>query len=345
MMKVRLYNVKDYRVERWRGFKNYFVYCVVFGECDPAYPVLQRTCNELGLNNEERYWLAFLYGTCYCGVTAFYIFSKFPDFREINIQKLKEWWKENKHKLIFQTDRAKIKNFDQFVPCVASYLSLVNDSQEDTFRRLRGKDKCETYRRCYEYFSHIKYFGVFSLFNYLELVQKLTGFEMLPDTIPLEMAESARNGVCYMCSVDDMVTLHHKPPKIPIDYEYLYQQLHRMHHELGEENRGLEVTFWNMETVLCAYKKLFWQTRYFGYYIDRQLSEINEMKEKVKEIDWNMFHEFRIEYFHPFFLGEIGGWKGIRPQRTKIFMSYGTLISPFEEMPEIPSKFKVEVVE
>ena len=85
------------------------------GDCDPSYPALNYVADRLELNLEQRYWLAFLYGTNYCVPTTYYIFNEYPIFEEIDINDLQQWWDKNKQKTYFQTDRAKVKNFNLFI--------------------------------------------------------------------------------------------------------------------------------------------------------------------------------------------------------------------------------------
>ncbi|HRT03575.1 MAG TPA: hypothetical protein P5513_06510 [Candidatus Diapherotrites archaeon] len=49
----------------------------------------------------------------YCGPTAYYMFSEFPDYKNVEIKEINDWWNDKKSKLLFQTDRAKVKNFNK----------------------------------------------------------------------------------------------------------------------------------------------------------------------------------------------------------------------------------------
>ena len=145
--------------------------------------------------------------------------------------------------------------------------------------------------------------------------------------------------------VVDMITLHHKKPKTPINYDLLQDKLLQLKKELQEENPELNVTYWSIETALCAYKKLFWASRYFPYYIDRQLGEINTMQDQVKDgVEWSLLWDFRREFFDPWFLGELNGWKGIRKERMNIFKDTGRLVGFFEEEPPIPKQYSRKVI-
>ncbi len=98
---------------------------------------------------------------------------------------------------------------------------------------------------------------------------------------------------------------------------------------------SVPTTYWNLETSLCAYKKLFFKTRYVGYYIDRQLEELVKMQ-KLAPIgaDWNLLWHFRPEHFDHRAVGELNDWRGIRKERMGYFLATGH----FSEYNDLPSK-------
>jgi hypothetical protein len=198
-------------------------------------------------------------------------------------------------------------------------------SQVETYKRfLEYEDLQERYEKVFEFADQIYYFGRFTLFNYLEALSQLTNLKMEPTGLELENAESCRNGLCYACNKEEFVTLHGKKPIKPINYDYLYEKLEQLMTELREET-NLPVSYWNVETALCAYKKLFWNTRYLGYYIDRQMKEILKLERDTVGVDWKIMWDFRDEYFKAYFLGEDGGWQGIRKDLMKIVTKSGKL--------------------
>lgn len=345
---MKNYHVIDYKRQRWCGFKDYYVKMMYYGDCDPAYPALNYVSDRLELTLEQRYWLSFLYGTNYCVPTTYYIFNEFPDYKNVDLNRLQRWWNNNRHKTFFQVDRRRVKNYNLFVKVFESYKGIMGDSQKETFNKyLRINDLKERYNKVYKLCDNIYYFGRFSLFNYLETLNELTDLKMVPDSLDFKQAESSRNGMCYVCNKDDWVTLHKKKPKKPIDYEYLQEKLDKIMLELKKENPEIDVNYWNIETVLCAYKKLFWKTRYFGYYIDRQMEEIIQLERMVdKGVNWNIFWDFRKEFFIPQLLGEGRGWNvmsswiGIRSNMMNMFTRTGKLM--FKVLPVIDYNRKVK---
>lgn len=280
-------------------------------DCDPAYPALCYLADRFELNMEQRYWLAFLYQATYCVPTVYYIYNEFPDYENVDTRRLERWWQGNKHRLLFQTDRAKVKNFDKFVPMFESYRELMGESQEDTFLSLRKKTEIETYDNVFCFCGKIYYVGRYSLFLYLESINRLTGLPMQPSGLELKQAESCRNGLCYALGHDNWV----KEKLNEEQFGYLQKQLKQIVEELTHDYPELPINYWNVETSLCAYKKLYLKRRYLGYYIDRIQEEIIQMEKNVPEgVDWQVLWDWRQEYFRKEYLGECKGHKGVRSQ-------------------------------
>jgi len=300
-------------IARIEHYKWYHTTMMRIGDCDPAYPALCYVADRFELNIEQRFWLAFLFQATYCVPTTFYIYNEFPDFENVDITRMKIWWKENKHRLLFQTDRAKVKNFDKLVPMFRSYKKLIAGAQAKAFNKLITPDVYETYDNMYSFCNNVYYIGRFSLFLYLESIQRLTNFPMQPSGLDLPNASSCTYGLCYAVGLDAWDK--DKKQFDTSDYRHFQRELSKIHKELTEEHKELPINYWNIETSLCAYKKLYRKKRYLGYYIDRLMDEIIVMQNNVKEgVSWKVLWDFRREYFHKSHLGEFKGYTGVRKQ-------------------------------
>lgn len=273
-------------------------------DIDPQNDCLTYIANRYELNMEQRYWLAFLFATCYCAPTVFYIYNEFPDYQNVDIARLENWWKQNKQKLIFQTDRARVKSNNEFVNCFKSYKSIVGASQQNYFRKITSSNPAETYIAAYKNLSNIHYFGRFTMFIYLELVNVLTDTKMIPNTLNLAEAESCRNGLALALNRNDLFS-HFDDKKLTAkDYSDLNEGLNLLQKKIEDTNIKHKNIF-NIETTLCAYKKLKLGKRYVGYYIERMRLEIEAMKKNVSVgVDWSVLYNFRKLTYQPKFLKE-----------------------------------------
>jgi len=327
-------------MDKRQQFKDFYKMFRESGDCDTAYPCMNYIADRLELNKEQRYWLTLLYGCTYSAPTAYYILNEFPDFENVDENRLQRWWNDNKEKLLFQTDRAKVKNFDKFVAIFKSYKALIgNNTQEVVFKNIVGYDKTARYKNVYNFAINIYYFGRFSLFNYLEALHELTGLDIEPDTLDFKEAHSCRDGMLYVL---DIYELNTEQVVERVGYAHLQQELLSLRSELSTEYPDLDVNFWNIETCLCAFKKLFWGKRYLGYYIDRQQDEISIMQHNVPEgVDWSILWDFRQEFFNPYWLGENNKWCGVRKMRLTQFKTTGSHFTYFETAPTLRFKYKV----
>jgi hypothetical protein len=256
-------------------------------DVDPAVRALTYLANRYELNTEQRYWLAWLYGTCYCAPTVFYMYNEFPDYELVNVNRLRKWWSENRSKLIFQTDRARIKNNNQFIDSFISYRSLCRGSQEDY---LYSKN----WQQIYGKIEAIKYFGRFTLFNYLDVLNQITDIQHKPTYLNMAEAESCRNGVAYAIGREDLVSRKLTGAQM--------QHLHNAFINLKQTHSG---NVFEIETTLCAYKKYRWGKRYVGYYIERMRQELNTIQGNVPQgVAWEALWQFRFETFDKQYLKE-----------------------------------------
>lgn len=277
------------------------------GDIDPQNAALKYICDRFELNLEQRYWLAFLFGCTYCAPTVYYIYNEFPDFENVDVDRLQRWWDENKDKCMFQTDRLRIKTTDKFVEAFESYRNMIgNKTQHGFFKSfIQGSNQKDNYDIIFKTASNIKHFGRFSNFIYLELLYELTGLNIQPSQLDVKHAESCRNGLCYAMGYENLID-----EKIS-----------------SEQAKGFEKTFtsicnyvrkrvkgkqpfsaWGVETSLCAYKKHKRNKRWVGYYIDRQADEIKKMEESVTEgVNWKPLWDHRKEYYPKEHLWEVTG--------------------------------------
>lgn len=274
-------------------------------DIDPQNDCLSYIAQRYELNTEQRYWLAFLFGTCYCAPTVFYIYNEFPDYENVDVDRLQRWWNANRQRLLFQTDRARVRSNNEFVNCFKSYRSIVGRNQQAYFNNLTSINPAATYVKAYEKLSHIHYFGRFTMFIYLELVSVLTDISMIPDSLNWKEAESCRNGLALAIGRQDLFTHFSDKKLTAADYSDLndgFQMLNEKIQLLGIKHQNL----FNIETTLCAYKKVKLGKRFVGYYIERMRTEIEAMKKNVPVgVDWSVLYDFRKTTYLPKYLKEI----------------------------------------
>jgi hypothetical protein len=274
------------------------------GDIDPSYSMLRYVAERFDLSLEQRYWLAWLYATCYCGPTVFYIYNEFPDFENVNEGRLERWWRENKHRLVFQTDRRWVYSRNQFADMFRSYRQIVGPvSQTMMFEQLKSKDAELNYKNCWEAFGKMYQFGRFAMFLYLEAVHVVTGFPMSPKTMNIADAESCRNGLAMAIGRQDLNTHGTSRRLTQSENRFLQHRFDALVSDMRTQDARNGV--WNIETTLCAYKKYCYGKRHVGFYIDRQRGEIEAMTRKVPcGVEWQVLWDYRAETFDKRWLRE-----------------------------------------
>jgi hypothetical protein len=277
---------------------NYHIRSSEAKDIDPSNDCLRYISDRFELNIEQRYWLAFLFGTCYSATTVYYIYNEFPDFENVDVERLKRWWNENKQNTLFQTDRLRVKTQNKFVETFESYKNLIgNTTQENYFRSLKQPTPQMTYDNCYEDLIGIKNFGRFTMFIYLEMINVLTGYDLEPTHLDLKNADSCRNGLVYHLGHNELDTHGTKKRLTPKQINYLQYHFKQLKEEIGTLDIQ-HTNIWNIETTLCAFKKYNKGKRYVGYYIDRQKSEILKMQQAISTgVDWDVLWDFRNETY------------------------------------------------
>ncbi|MBQ8693747.1 MAG: hypothetical protein IJ520_11465 [Synergistaceae bacterium] len=329
---------QDYRIERYKGFEAFHVMGMRMDEIDPAAPMLKYIAKSLKLDRDQKFWLAYLYSTCYSAATAYYMFVNLPRIQELTKTDILNWWIKHKDKLVFESDRLRVKTQNQFPRMLMNYKQLIQESESDFFNNICKGSPEQNYEHIYDYLNKkLYYFGRYSLFMYLETIYNLTDVPILATGLNLKEALSSRNGLCFLLGLDDWVrhASIHTENLTKEQYAYLQKELEKLFKNLKHKYPSVSTTYWNLETSLCAYKKLFFQTRYVGYYIDRQLEELIKMQ-KLAPIGagWNLLWRFRREHFNYKVLVELNGWNGIRKERMKYFINTGH----FSEYNDLPSK-------
>lgn len=286
------------------SYEKYHYDSLEIGDIDPSYEMLRYLCNRFELNTEQRYWLAFLYATCYCGPTVYYIYNEFPDFENVDEARLERWWFANKEKLYFQTDRRWVRSRNQWCDIFRSYKRHVGKlTQEQLFSTFKTSCPFQTYDNAWAAMSNVYQFGRFAMFLYLEAVHVVTGFPMKPRTMDLREAESCRNGLAFALGRPDLNT--HEGARItPAQINWLQVEFDKMTFRMQKADP--RNTVWNIETSLCAYKKYIMGKRWVGFYLDRQGEEITKLEQKVRDgVCWQVLWDYRKETYKTRFLKEL----------------------------------------
>jgi len=284
-------------MNRINEYIQYHEHSVKVGDVDPGYSMLSYLCDYYELNEEQRYWIAFLSALTYCGASAFYIYKRFPNFDE-DIGRMDCWWYSiGRETTIFQTDRRWCRSRNQFTAAVKSYQDWIGiNGQEKHFASIVVEDNPEErYDNLYDSLKSLYTFGRFTLFNYLEALHTITPLDLCPTDLDLNSAWSCRNGLYYAYGLDKFIEDEQSP--IPYGAEEITAEKWFELRAIFAKSKQ-PPTVWEIETTLCAYRKWYRDKRWIGYYLDRQATEIAKMQNNVPSgVAWSVLWKYREETF------------------------------------------------
>ena len=296
----------DYRKQdidiRLEYFTKYFYWSLKFYDADPSLYLLNYIHKRMELNIEQRYWMAWLYGNSYQLATSWVIANEFPDFENVDIDRLTIWNNENYRRLRYQSDQKWQKGH---LPVMfKSYRDNVvanGGSQEEFFSRIcDSEDPCINFDKLYSYIiKNFHKFGRYSAWFYIQTLKETCGLNVEARDLLLkdENTHTQRDGLCYAIGEDSWVNnkaLHKDKEKIKVLEDAATFIISSM-----EENfKDVTSDMFLLETTLCAFKKTFRKSkgRYLGYYLDRQFEDIKQVQEdNWPGIDWDLLWQGRNE--------------------------------------------------
>lgn len=290
-----------------------FVKYHIFGDGECNNVVLKAWAEERGLNLQGKYELAYFFSITYCVESAIVMFEN----RSKMLSDISVWVKENKGKLVFQSDRKYIRMKDSFERCLRYFEQIRN---VEKFLKIVSDNGRIILAKAVPYVSSWDMFGRFSAFLFLETFSELTGIDSESTTIEWKKGNTATSGLLNVYGLDDAADEFDKSGRLLVREKDMDRMLLELSERIKRDGGDSNVT--KVETSLCAYRKFYKASRYNGYYIDRMLEEIYGMQDSFPSVSKELFN-IRERRFQKKWLGEASGWKGIRKNMKKYYLITG----------------------
>ena len=275
------------------------------------YCLLVPYAEQEGLSDEQRIWLAYLYGLSYSCTTAIRMFDVTSDINtKQGINRLARLW-EQKESLYFSPDKRRLKSNNQVLPAICDLKrtlqgrSLLQWVQESS----QGGESFDSLYRAIQ--REWKFFGPMGSYLFFDALYGLCP-EYYADPTNLDWVHCGKTvveGMAHMMYQDELVILA-APSPYPLD------RYDRIVNKLQKHTQAPKV---HIESVLCAFRKYFKGTRYLGYYADRMLEECTLTDQYMPTDVWKL----RRKAIPKSFRGEDMGWKGIRKERLTRWLKEG----------------------
>lgn len=292
---------------------------------DEIGPLIRKFFDTRLYDKDHQVWWVLLYSACYCMGSAC-VLAEDLDFRNVRKEDLEKYWENNKPKLIFQSDRRYIKNMNQFTEIVWEFLNRSKRHPWKYISQFIRDNPEDTYESLYTEVSSWKYYGRFGTVLFLYNLNKLVG-------VPLDSRDyDWKNGSTTTAALfnadyrDDQADAFEKKPVLrPEEKVWLDKRLKGLIKALKKHHPEKNWTLMGVTSDLCSYRKLFKQTRYLGYYVDRQQEELATLQANYPEQEsvWRDFWRWRKWFISREYLGEVGGWFGVQKSLCKAWVQRG----------------------
>ena len=281
-------------------FEDWFIWSLKYGDCDPSIWLINYLYDRMEFNIEQKFWFAWLYGNTYNVPCTWVLWNEFPDFENCDVERIRIWQNKNYSNIKYQTDTKWNKgHLDEMF---LSYKKIIgNRTQKEFFDDLLKFDSVKNYHTLYDFIiKNFFKFGRYIAWFYLQTLRSNCGLNIEPDSLLFSDrgSESHRNGMFFAVGKDDYPEKKYSDIKKE-KFSYLESRSKKILKRVKKFYPT--VSFFEMETVLCSFKKLFREHsfRWKGYYLARQLDDIQKFENlNWQGIDWNLLHQAREEVLH-----------------------------------------------
>jgi len=291
----------DYRLKQNRreAFIRWYAWSLKYDDCDPAVWATNYLNERYEHNDEERIWLAWLYGNTYQLPTAWVLKNEFPDYELADLGRITDWNSKNYKRLRYQTDTK--WNKGHLPAMFESYQKFIGDgTQREKLESYYGDNEEQNFTNLWNVLKgSLHKFGRYSTWFYMQHLKHTANIVVEPTSLMLDDydgSRSHRNGLLYALGQEDDVDRK----LTALEYGRLEANsrdiLEEVRHRFPEV--ASQVDYFTMETCLCSFKKIFRQKhgRYLSYYLDRQAEEIQVAeKDGWVGIEWDVLWDARNE--------------------------------------------------
>lgn len=325
-------------------FIRYFVHQLRTTDCDPSIQMMNYVFHRQEYNIEQRLWSCWLYANTYQLPTSYLIFNEFPDYENVDQDRLDEWNTRVFPRLVYQVDCKYSKGY--LGKMFKSYKEMVGPSQINFFKKIcDSTDPKVNYDKLFKKIINDFYkFGRYTAWFYCQVLKDCAGLNIEATSLLLGEpgSDSHTDGMCYVAKREDLLTRFYddegKKQKNLVsmpknDRILLQSEADDILYEIKVRFPDVTTDYFLMETALCSFKKLFRRSRgrYLGYYLDRMAEDIQKIQDMDwPGIDWEIMWDYRKECLISSYVKELNpkfnkkkGW--VNADKMNEFLDTGSL--------------------
>lgn len=340
---------KEYRME---GFLRWLKWRMDWSDLDHyvvnnTYRDTKRSVTKKSMTEEQKYWYCLIFGMTYQSEMAWVIYNQFPDFWEIDLEKLQEWnianmprqrysrdCKYNKGRITDQvlSIRERVSEYRS----LASYFeSFVTESPNETFFAVYSESRENLYK-----------FGRMTSWLLCQTLFETSGLPAKPNTMLASdpSSWSVRSGLMYVYGKDNLIEAKNKTLKLSkndIDWvDHTEAELFDI--AKGYLGKKYETIFshYLLESHLCQYKKLMLGGDYSGHSSGDHVTRATFLSDRWPEVDFRAFFKEAVLNHHPLVRGKAES-KALR----NLCADTGQMINmhqDFQDMPDIYKEMEID---
>jgi len=315
--------------------------------CNNTYRDTSFSSTKKPMTEEQTYWFCMIFGMTYQSEMAWVIYNEFPDFWDIDLEKLQEWNTKNMARQKYSRDCK--YNKGRITDQVASMREVVGPSKsiKKFFEDLVQEEEDQTFKKVYSVVKD-KFFKFGRMTSWLacQTLAETANYPARPRTMLASdpSSWSVRSGLMYAYGRDEMIEAKDKSIKMSkedVDWiNHKEQELFDSSQSfLGEKHKDT-FTHYLLESHLCQYKKLMLGGDYAGHSSGDHVSRAYWLAERWPEVNFDAFFKEAVQNHHVLVRGNRES-KGLRD----LCLHTGQMVNmhlDYEDMPDVYKEMEID---
>lgn len=310
--------------------------------CNNTYRDTKKSSTRKAMTKEQTYWYCLLFGMTYQSEMAWVIYNEFPDFWDIDPEKLQSWNVRNMGRQKYARDckynkgriSDQVKSIKEVVGSSKSLTKFFEDrvqgTENETFFAIYNEAKDRFYK-----------FGRMTSWLLCQTLTETANLPAKPNTMLAAdpSSWSVRSGLMYAYNRDNLIEAKDKSLKLTQnDIEWVnYKEAElfsKAKEYLGSKHERIFSNYL-LESHLCQYKKLMLGGDYAGHSSGDHVSRAAWLSERWPEVNFDAFFKEATKSHHRLVRGKFES-KALRD----LCAMTGQMINMHEDFDDMPDVYK-----
>jgi hypothetical protein len=260
----------------------------------------ERSPTGKSMTKEQQYWFSLIFGMTYQSEMAWVIYWNFPDFWNIDINKLEKWNVENMVRQRYARDTK--YNKGRIVTQVKSLQQIIgsSDSIEKFFDNYMSDNEEESFKNVFKVCNTFYKYGSMTSWLTCQVLFETAGLQIRPLDCNISDPSnwSSRSGLMYVYNKDDKIEAIQSGVKFNEDeikeIQKFEKELSCLAIDVIDEDKRSIFSNYLLESHLCQYKKLMLGGDYAGHSSGDHFSRATWLSERWPEVNFDPFFKVAV---------------------------------------------------